>query len=143
LLLLLLDFALMGLSALASSNDVVGVLSESKICCGLSSSSSSSPTLGCLGPADGRFAASPGRPRNTDAADPLCCCCLEEDEEEDAGPPGPLDEGGGGPSIFGTWIGVVPPMTRLVVPVPPPPRWLLDEWDPPPSPRAEGWWLYR
>ena len=62
---------------LLSSNDVVGVRNDRRIFCGLLSSSTGLLLLLLLPPAaaatddrDDRLRLSPGRPRNTDAADP-------------------------------------------------------------------------
>ena len=91
-----------------SSKDVVGVRRDSKIFWGLSSSPSSSGSF---------FAAlfdSAGRPLKTDAADPPLCLRAVEGEGEGEG--AEAAAGGDFSSFFGTWIGVVPPMTKLVPP---------------------------
>lgn len=62
--------------SLISSKDVVGVRSDSKIFCGLLSSSG----LGLL-----RCGGGSGRPRKTEAAEPPRCfgCCLLDDKDKD------------------------------------------------------------
>lgn len=102
-----------------SSNDEVGVRRERRIFCGLLLSSSpvdAPDPAPCVRDDDVPAGSPPGRPRNTDDADPPLCSDRDDMDDPKLG----------GTSLgLGTWMGVVPPITRLLLPPPLEREWLL------------------